>query len=178
MFRYRADNMPQITEHKAGAPGWRGYRLRRWRPGQFPWSERPAPITPTQSARADPGGDAEGGLSAAFSYAALLGVPLSPTALLSRTVGQASNTDALAFAIRSLTESSTPRGSLRQAVADTLPQSPSGVCTVCRRGLNCKRAIQVVRFCLQVLVLALSQADRGTFRAVVAYTAHLSLARS
>ena len=171
MLRYRADNMPLITENKAETLGWRGYHLQRWRHGPFRWSERSAPITPTQSrARAgDYDGDAEGDLSAAFSYAVLLGVRLSPTVLLSRTVWQASNTDALVFAIRSLTKSSILRESLWQAVADTSPQSPSLAYTVGRRGLNCKCAIRVVRFCLQVLVLALSQANRGTFRAVVAY---------
>ena len=69
MLRYRADNMSPITENKAETPQWRGYRLRRWKHGQFRWPRRQDSIIPTWSVPADYVGDAAGGQLAAFSYA-------------------------------------------------------------------------------------------------------------
>lgn len=178
MPRCRADNMPQITEHQAETPGWRGYRLRRWGHGQFHWSERHSLTIPTRTVPAGYDGDAEGDQPAAFSYAAAPGVPPSPIASLSRMVWLASGTDSLAYAIRSLTEFSTLQASPWQAAADTSYRSPSGTYMAYHHGLNCKRAIQVVRFRPQVRSQVVASVGHGTSLAVVAYTTHLSLAWS
>src|SRR5690349_10648534 len=100
MPRYRIYNMPQIKSIKTETPGWRGYRLRSWRHGQFHWSERRSLTTHTRSVPAGYNGDAEGDHPGAFFYAAAPGVPPSPIALLGRMVRLASDTDALAYAIR------------------------------------------------------------------------------
>jgi len=178
MPRCRADNMPQITEHQAETPGWRGYRLRRWRHGQFDCSEHRSLTIPTRTVPAGYDGDAEGDQPAAFSYAAAPGVPPSPIVSLSRMVRLASGTDALAYAIRSLTEFSTLQESPWQAAADTSERSLSGANMACHHGLNCKRAIQVVRFCPRVPSRVVALVGHETSLAVVAYTTHLSLAWS
>jgi hypothetical protein len=176
MPRYRADNMPQITEHQAETPEWRGYRLRRWRHGQFHWSERRSLTIPTRSVHAGYDGDAEGGQLVAFSYAAAPEVPPSPIASLSRMVRRASDTGARAYAIRSLTESSTPQESTWQAAADTLDRSLPGPNMAYHRGLNYRRAIRVVWFRPRVPSRVVAPVDHGTSLAVVAYTPYLSLA--
>jgi hypothetical protein len=178
MPRHRTDNMPQIIEHKAETPGWRGYRLRSWRHGQFHWSERRSLTIHTRSVPAVYNGDAEGDQPAAFSYAGAPGVPPSPIASLGRMVRPASDTDALAYAIRWLTESSTPQGSPWQAAADTSDRSLPGANMAYHLGMNCKRAIQVVRYRQRVPSRVVAVVGHGTVLAVVAYTTHLSLAWS